>query len=359
MATPALNNPQGITTVAGNDFFEGTPWEEIATPIPKGATVDEILEIAGLDWGLLHLPIYAQNIIGQIETPDGETKNEYEYIRMPKTYSLLRDTDRKVLSNYMGNRYKPIDNRRAFEVFEQFTSAGNMTIETAGTIHDGKHVWGLASIGEGFRLSSGEQIKGYFLLIQSHEYGHSLKALFTPIRFPGGHTLVRNINIGGLRGAYTMPHSRVFNEQRISEINELLDVARTDLEVFKGNAEFLSAASMTEEEGVFYLCQVHDKKLITRCKNLRVALPKTLGELQTNESANRPIRKVADIVRSYPGANFPSCHNTAWGWYNAVVHGIDHVIGHSVNTRLDAAWLGKRAGEKNKAFELALQHAAK
>ena len=88
-------------------------------------------------------------------------------------------------------------------------------------------------------------------------------------------------------------------------------------------------------------------------------MPKTLGELQTNEHANRPVRKVADIVRSYPGANLPSTHNTAWGWYNAVVHGIDHVNGHSVDTRLESAWLGKRADEKNKAFQLALEHAAK
>lgn len=375
MAAPALNNPTGITTVAGNEFFEGTPWEKIATPIPKGASVDEILKISGLNWGLLHLPIYARlpgDVIESMEEREGLRKieattmgNEYEekaideFIAMPKTFSLLRDSDFRVLSNYMGNRYKPINNREAFEVFEQFTQAGNMTIETAGSIHDGKHIWGLAAIDDGFRLTTGEKIKGYFLLINSHDYGNSLKALFTPIRFPGGHTMVQSINVRGMKGTYTMPHSREFNEQRKDEINELLHIAKSELETFKGNAEFLSAANMSEEEGVFYLCQVHDKKLISRCKSLKTPMPKTLGELMADDHANRPVKKIAGIARSYPGASLPSCHNTAWGWYNAIVHGTDHVIGHSVDTRIEASWLGKRANEKNKAFELALHHAAK
>ena len=42
----------------GNVDHTGTPWEEISVPIPEGASLDEILKLAGLDWEVLHLPTH-------------------------------------------------------------------------------------------------------------------------------------------------------------------------------------------------------------------------------------------------------------------------------------------------------------
>ena len=39
-----------VATADKHDFIKGTPWEKRGKLIPKGATPQEALEIAGLDW---------------------------------------------------------------------------------------------------------------------------------------------------------------------------------------------------------------------------------------------------------------------------------------------------------------------
>jgi len=371
MTVATLVDPNRVETMAQveHDSLVGTPWEKLGNKIPSGSDVPGILDAAGLDWSV----IKARSVI-EVEM----TVEEFEQIRVvlphlyetqyiedsgkiivrvpnPKSYGLVRSTDLRVLSPYMGDRYKPVQNTDAFEVFQEFVQAGGMTMETAGSLSGGEHIWGMANIGKGFELANGEVIRGYFLLLQSHAYGHALKALFTPVRYPGGHTLVQNISLKGVGGkaTYTMSHARYFNEDRIQEIKELLGVAEKALDEFQQKASFLASTTFDEAAGVHYLVQVFNPELIAKRKLDKMPLPKSLNELSNASDANRVVKRAADLVDDYPGSDLSSCRGTAWGYYNTVVHAFDHAFGHNDDTRIQSSWLGKNRERKQSALQVA------
>ncbi len=324
------------------DSVTGTPWESISSTIPHNATVQETLDAAELDWSVEKRPLL-------VESADGEL------ITVPKTFCLMRTDTDEFLSPYMGKSYKPVQNDRAFEVFEQFVRAGDMSMETAGSLLGGKHIWGLAHINSEFTLGDGEKIRGYFLLMQSHAYGHALKAMFTAIRFPGGHSMVRPLTgVGGSTGVYSMPHSRVFDNDRVEEIKDLLTRANASMYDLQKKSEFLANTNMTEEDGIFYLANVFDQKLIENCKGSKNGLPKSGAELLESDEVSRTMKNVWNMSNEYEGSELSSCKGTAWGYYNTILYAIDHQLGHRVDTRLKSAWIGDGSNLKIQALDVAL-----
>ena len=337
------------------------PWEEVGNAIPEGASIKEILVAAGLDWEVRRLPLFAEmkNKVPIVDTESGnvtDIKIIKKKIPIDRSYALIRTKDYKVLSPFIGRVYKPIQNEDAFKVFDDFVRAGDMTMESAGSLSGGKHIWGLASINKGFSLADGETIQGYFLLVQSHLYANALRAMFTPIRFPGGGTLVQTINLGGRSGTYTMSHARKFDAARIQEINELLGVAESNLVNFRRQAEFLAETKLEEKDGVHLLAQIFDPQLISRAKAKQgdERIPRSLEEIEESAHAGRLLKRVGPLIRNYPGSDLPSCKDTAWGYYNAVIYAYDHVLGHNVDTRLTSSWLGKNVAGKLRALDLTM-----
>ena len=346
MTRPALQIETGAQT-AGEGSYEpikGTPWENLGHPIPAGASVEEMLVAAELDWKVLR----AQTVL-RVECDDGETRS----IVNPKAFGLVRSTDLTILSPFIGPRYKMIQNERAFEVFSEFVEAGQMTMETAGSFSNGQHVWGLAKTGHGFELADGERIESYFLLLQSHLYGFALKAMWTPIRYPGGHTLVQSINTKGLGGSikqtYSLSHASKFTDKRIREIKELLGIAAQSMADFRGKAEFMQRMRVSTEDAIMYLIQVFDKELPERCAVAGKPVPTSFTDLLNCGQANRNIKKIANML----DRTFCKGGRTAWGCWSTVNEAFDHEMGHGDSTRLDSIWLGKNRDAKVEAFNLA------
>ncbi len=348
-----------VETVAGTglDPLAGTPWEKVAARIPDGASVEQILDVADLNWEVAKLPVFTEletNTThleagaqgeGIIEVPDRIR------IAVPGSYTCIRLDNRRVISPFLGDRYKVVQNETAFQAFERFCLVGGLNIETAGALSGGRHVWALASIDDGIEIAKGEIIKGYFLLMQSHFYGHSLKAMFTPVRYPSGHTLVKAVNVKGQKGYYTMPHSRHFSEERQREIDELVEQAQESLEKYVKTARMLISSKFTEADGVYFLTSVYNPELITRLRKAEEPMPKTIEDLYNHPMRNRTIRRV---IRDMPEdvMDMPSCKGTAWGWYNVVVNDIDKG-GRSASTSLEAAWMGKGVRTKVTALNKA------
>lgn len=346
-----LNRTVDNIAATGLDPLVGTPWEKVAARIPDGASVDQILEVAGLNWNVTKLPVFTE-ITNSINPEDFQPvypdQPDKIRIEVPGSYTCIRLDNRQVISPFLGDRYKLVQNDAAFQAFERFCLVGGLNIETAGALSGGKHVWALASIDDGIEVSEGEILKGYFLLMQSHFYGHSLKAMFTPIRYPGGHTLVKAINVRNKKGYYTMPHSRRFTEERQIEIDELVERAQESMAQYVKTARLLIQSKFTEADGVYLLASVYDPKLITNLRKDESPLPTTLDELYNHPLRNRTIRRV---IRNIPedAMNMPSCNGTAWGWYNVVANDIDKG-GRSASTSLEASWMGK--GVRTKVLAL-------
>jgi phage/plasmid-like protein (TIGR03299 family) len=365
MTMKALAIDPRITTMAQKfDTVQGTPWEALGASIPPKATVDQVLALAGLDWLVTKrqawIDVVSSKDIAAISSEEvlaerDEDKGPMVPRRVMGNYVLLRDDTMEPISPFVGPRYKPIQNHDAFRVFQDFCDAGNMTMETAGSIYDGQHIWGLARINGDYELCDGEIITGYFLLMQSHVYGSALKAMFTPVRYPGGHTMVQPFGRKGkMKRAYTMPHSRVFNEKRIAEIKEVMGLAQAALVEFVGDARQMAETMVSDRDAIVFMIKTFHPELMPRILSGDIKLPEKLEDLATWEHSNRNLKKAPAWSKEYAGANLASCDGTAWGLVQTANYAFDHVIGQSADNRMASSWMGVNAKKKLKALQGAM-----
>jgi phage/plasmid-like protein (TIGR03299 family) len=105
-----------------------TPWHGLGTRLEAPPTTAEAIRLAGLDWEVLLKPLCVAET-GQ-EVPARAT---------------VRQSDGKILG-VVGPEYQPLQNREAFGFFDPFVTAGEATLETAGSLREGKRVFVLARI---------------------------------------------------------------------------------------------------------------------------------------------------------------------------------------------------------------------
>ena len=121
-----------------------TPWHGLGVNVEDNLTPLQMLVAAELDWTVS---------CRQMFTHTGTEIDEGTEIIPVLSHSVLvRDSDDKPLGP-VGPRFVPTQNRDAFEFFKRFTSVGDMSMETAGSLKGGKQVWGLAKIKDGFTLA--------------------------------------------------------------------------------------------------------------------------------------------------------------------------------------------------------------
>ena len=105
-----------------------TPWHNLGNRfIEAPKTLEEAMVAAGLDWTVSTKKIYLD---------DG---------RSVPAMATVRDSDNSILG-VVGNNYKPLQNRNAFDFFNPFVESGMAQIETAGSLMQGKRVWVQAKI---------------------------------------------------------------------------------------------------------------------------------------------------------------------------------------------------------------------
>ncbi len=307
-----------------------TPWHGLGFKLPEGeVSPSKMLRVAGLDWTVSKHPVGV--------LPEGKVIDRH--------FALVRDSDSQFLS-MVGKNYNPVQNTEAFEFFAKYCEAGKMTMETAGSLKNGRFVWGLAKFSKGFNLlKSKDQVEGYVLLLSPHEIGFGLLIQCTPIRVVCWNTL--NYALGAnLRGkgplVYRMPHQKMFDDEAKDLAEETLGLADAQLKEFKEAATLLSSSPAKEDAVRNYFIEAFNLK--------------NRVEAAANDDRKEP-RVIAKLMEAYeqgPGANLKTAKGTWWGAANAVTYVIDHEVGRTRDTALYNAWLGDGAAIKRKAITMAV-----
>jgi phage/plasmid-like protein (TIGR03299 family) len=235
--------------------------------------------------------------------------------------------------------WNPVQNSDAFEFFNDFVAHGDMSMETAGSLKDGKIVWALAKVKESFDLFGGkDRVDAYLHFTNPHQYGQSIDVRFTPIRVVCNNTLTLSLNTKS-KNMVKVSHRREFDPD---QVKEALGVAKQKLAKYKEMAEFLSQKRYNNENVVDYFKRIFP-----------VLTTKTDSKKVLSNSAERGL----DIVKfdSQPGAEYGK--GTFWELFNTVTYMTDHEIGRSVDARLTSAWYGANKNLKTKALELAVEMA--
>lgn len=208
------------------------PWHGIGTVVEECPNSKEALGLAGLDWQVEQKDIY---------TIEGTLIFGYK--------ANVRDTDQRVLG-VVSDRYQVVQNEEAFAFTDELLGGG-VRYETAGALQGGRRTFMLAKLPQRF-IIAGDEITPYFVIMNSHDAGSSIKAAMTPVRVVCQNTL--NLAFRTAKRTWMTKHT--------SNIMERIDDARTTLqfaeqymkELGKGVDE-LARKRMTDKKVMEYMSE--------------------------------------------------------------------------------------------------------
>ncbi|CAB5220801.1 LGT_TIGR03299, phage/plasmid-like protein TIGR03299 [uncultured Caudovirales phage] len=295
-----------------------TPWHGLGVKVLGDLTPDQMLKKAGLDWTVSKQPTYVKI--------NGEEV-------MTEQQALVRSSDNSILT-MVSDDWKPVQNHEAFEFFNDFVMQGEMAMDTAGSLKQGRNVWALAKVKDSFEILGGDRVDSYLLFSNPHQYGRCIDIRFTPIRVVCNNTLTLSL-AGSSDLMVRLNHRRSFDGDLV---RNTLGIASKKLGTYKDMAQFLSSKNFTSESVVSYL------------KDVFPSLTK-----KDNSVMSRPATQAFEVLETQPGAEYGK--GTFWQAFNAVTYTTDHLLGHSEETRLASAWYGSNRQRKLVALEKAVEYA--
>jgi phage/plasmid-like protein (TIGR03299 family) len=298
------------------------PWHGLGVEVQPNITTTEMLKAAGLDWNVDLEPLMYRR--GDVFSEVGHK-------------ALVRSTDGRLL-DVVGADWKPVQNADALDFFHEFVEAGHMTMETAGSLKQGRHVFALAKIGEDFSVVRGDKINGYLLFSNPHQYGRAPSILLTMVRVVCNNTLTLALGHGG-KARYSWSHLQTFDGDRAEMAKEALGLASATMKETKAQMQLLAKAKLGMYEAEEYFVRVFDPK-------------NTQGD---KGKVARHVPLAIEAMAQQPGANLGE--GTYWQAFNAVTYLTDHTLGRSQDTRVSSALFGGYAALKQRAFDLAVERA--
>ena len=324
------------------------PWHREGVKVDPNLTPQEMMIAAGLDWTVSKRPGYT------ITTPEYGA-DDMQLMQTPSSFFIVRDTDNSILS-HCGPNYVPVQNEKIFKFFSDFTTASEMSMETAGSLRGGKSIWALAKLSDTFEFPGEDVVNGYLLLHQPHEAGHALTARYTKIRVVCNNTLQLAFASG--KAHFSMAHIKEFNDEVAQQAAEALGLANETSTMFKESAEFLAKKKADHSNVLEFIGRLYQPDVIEeRLKNaeLREKGEKIGIEPPLMDDFNRITRNVVQALDEAPGAMLKSARGTWWGALNAVTYVEDHM--RSGENKVYNALLGPGSKRKERAYNMALEYA--
>jgi phage/plasmid-like protein (TIGR03299 family) len=310
-----------IGDAASMAYAGDLPWHGLGTKVPSDLSPEQMMKAAGLDWEVEKFPAFAEVNGKRIDT--GRS-------------ALVRTSDNKFF-DMVGDDWNPVQNREAFEFFNDFIAAGDMEMHTAGSLKGGRNIWALAKVNESFEINGDDKVEGYLLFSNPHQYGKTVDVRFTPIRVVCNNTLTMSLN-GTAERMFKMNHRQVFDGDMVKEV---LGVSKDKLARYKEMAEYLSTKRYNNESIVEYFNRVFPMT--------------TRKEVDPLELQSRAAKLAYEVLETQPGAEYAA--GSWWQAFNAVTYSTDHLLGRSADTRLTSAWFGYNQRRKLEAGNLALEMA--
>ena len=313
-----------VNGVAQMAYAGEKPWHGLGVEVSNDLTPNQIMKKAGLDWSVEKVPLYFTNRGGKAISVNKQ--------------ALVRSTDQKVL-DVIGDDWNPVQNENAFEFFSEYVLAGDMEMNTAGSLKGGKNVFALAKVKESFSILGEDQVDSYLLFSNPHEYGKAIDVRFTPVRVVCNNTLTFSLQAAS-KNFVKLNHRSKFDADMVKQ---QMGLASEKFAKYKEMAEFLSTKKFSVESLINYYNEVFPH---TYSKGKEV---KAIEDLTKNAKA------AMDVLYTQPGANFGE--GTWWQALNSVTYMTDHTMGRNAETRLQSAWFGQNQARKVKAVNKAVEYA--
>jgi phage/plasmid-like protein (TIGR03299 family) len=300
------------------------PWHGLGVEVSNDLTPAQMMEKAGLNWDVSK---------EDIQTVSG--------IKIKGKQALVRSNDNKVL-DVVGDDWNPVQNADAFEFFSEYVLAGDMEMNTAGSLKGGTNVFALAKVKESFSILGDDRVDSYLLFSNPHQYGKAIDIRFTPIRVVCNNTLTFSLQTSS-KNFVKIGHRSTFDANMVKQ---QLGLAHEKFAKYKEMAEFLSTKRFSVEALIQYYNDVFPH-----------TYNKSKSETVTSvDDLSRNARQAFEVLETQPGAQYGE--GTWWQALNSVTYLTDHQMGRSADTRMQSAWFGTNQARKLRAVNKAVEMAA-
>lgn len=314
-------------------FFVGeTPWHGLGQRVDSEITTGEAIKKAGLDWSVRTEPVYCKLDRGIVGLDGQPIRQETK----APAQAVVRDNG--TVLGVVGERYHPLQNTDAFGFFDKFIEAGEVNLETAGSLQDGRKIWVLARVKDGDRPVIGDDIvRSYIMLSNSHDGTTAVRVGFTPVRIVCANTLA---------AAHNSSNSALIRVKHTASVKFNLDLIRDTMNTarrsFEANADqyaMLARKEISQKDVLAYIQKVFD---------VEGKSPDEISPRMRNQ-----IDKVLYLAE-YGRGQRELKGMTLWKLYNGMTEFLTHQVTDDADRRYASLWFGANADKNKKALETAL-----
>lgn len=295
------------------------PWHGLGQKLEPGATIEEWTAAAGLNWGV-------NRSVVEFKLSDSTV------LEMPNRNVLYR-TDTRAALSVVSDTYCVVQPAQIMDFFREVTAKTSATLETAGSLFEGKVIWALARMGDDM-LVKDDKIAPFIMLSTSYDMTTPTIAKLVATRVVCNNTIQLAMNEAGKR-QIRIPHSTDFKAE---EVRAGLEISLDAFDAFKQQALALSNRKFEMADMDKFLL-----KLLQPAK----------GEIDSDIiRKSKGYKSILDLFTTQLGAEQDASKSTAWGALNAVTQFIDHVQGRNQSSRLMNAWFSTGGKFKERALDL-------
>lgn len=320
MAHEIYTNAQtGLAEIA---YAGETPWHGLGQELEKGASIEEWIEAAQMNWDVVGSPV-------QYKTTDGS-----------KTFTgnqvLYRSDTKKPLS-VVSDEFKVVQPREVLEFFRDLTQIHGMELNVAGCLFNGKRFWATAETGRAADILPGDEVRGQLLLMTGVDGMLATSAKFVSTRVVCNNTLRIAMDESGGREV-RRTHRQDFDARNVKIDLGLLDGA---WDKYIQDMKKLTKVKMSDDKAFEFF-----KALVTTPKD----------EKYDDGMSRSTIRAVDELMhRLRHGLGADSGRGTAWNVLNAVTEKYTHgTARRDQNRQFVSSVYGPDAAMKDKAVEMLL-----
>ena len=307
-AHPSVQNQQQLNISGTRQNIYGAI--EIAPEHHRN--LDEALAASGLNWEVEKSPMFLSN--GKV---------------VPDSSAIVRKDNGNVLG-VVGTKYQPVQNAKAFGVFQQAFDSGLLEIELCGQLEGGAIVWVQAKVvGDPLVIKGDDSIRPYVVLANSHDGSLALRAGFTAVRMFCMNQMAAAQREGSL---VSLKHTRNIN---LGALQSGIAAGRLGLERVVQNAKLLADRPVRNLDSL----------------NLFTRRAFSLAE----DEPSRLDRPIQELFEGGVGANYAPIRGSWWAAYQSVTEYLTHYRGREGDARVKSLWFGDSAKVVGHALDVALQ----
>lgn len=320
-------------------FVKETAWHGLGTVVQKAPTTAEAIALAGMDWTVNEQALITVNGAGNPELVDG--------------WKVLKRSDTNKTLHVCREDWTPVQNVEAFQFFDPLIQDGDVQLDAAISLQEGKRIAITAKVKEGIAdVLPGDPVEQYIVLYNSHDGTLSLGVMFSNVRVVCSNTLGAALrkqkrqgnwkNFGTEDLAISNKMIRIRHTPNIQSnleiVRDAIDVAKRSFNLSLEQYRAMAKTPMTTELFRQYLTQVFAQDL-----NVGTEQEKKIQDWRNYETLERNFH--AGV-----GMDIAGVQGTVWAGYQAVTEFVTHQRGRTTELDLDDArnrlnqlWFGQGA----------------